>query len=160
MQFKIAGDRNAYHVPAGEQYAIRYIMQYDKDGHKHLIENGKRDLQEIIQKDLESTKIQNIIARCVNPEELHMLQKSTVDITRMPTTMMEANNLMIAARAEFDALPLEIKRYYGNSAERYIADRSQDNKIWAQVIADRNKEQQPEQPAQTTNDTTKGAETE
>ena len=160
MQFKIAGERTAQHVPAGEQYAIRYIMQYDKDGHKHLVENGKKDLQEIIQKDLESTKIQNIIARCVNPEELKMLQKSTIDITRMPTTMMEANNMMIAARAEFNQLPLEIKRYYGNSAERYIADRSQDNKIWTQVVADMNRDQQPAQPAQTTNDTTKGAKAE
>ena len=150
MQFKIAGDRNAYHVPAGERYAIRYIMQYDKNGHKHLVENGKTDLQEIIQKDLESTKIQNIIARCVNPEELHMLQKTTVDITKMPTTMMEANNLMIAARAEFDALPLEVKRYYGNSAERYIADRSQDNSIWQKAM---NELYKPAQPAQPINDT-------
>lgn len=155
MQFKIAGDRSAYHVPAGERYAIRYIMQYDKNGHKHLIENGKTDLQEIIQKDLESTKIQNIIARCVNPEELHMLQKSTVDITKMPTTMMEANNLIIAARQEFDQLPLEIKRYYGNSAERYIADRSQNNAIWNKAVSEINK---PAQPAQTTNNTKEAAE--
>lgn len=154
MQFKIAGDRSAYHVPAGERYATRYIMQYDKNGHKHLVENGKTDLQEIIQKDLESTKIQNIIARCVNPEELHMLQKSTVDITRMPTTMMEANNLMIAARAEFDSLPLEIKRYYGNSAERYIADRSQDNAIWNKAVSEITK---PAQPAQPKNDTKEAA---
>ena len=155
MQFKIAGDRTAQHVPAGERYAIRYIMQYDKNGHKHLIENGKTDLQEIIQKDLESTKIQNIIARCVNPEELHMLQKTTVDITKMPTTMMEANNLIIAARAEFDGLPLEIKRYYGNSAERYIADRSQDNAIWNKAISEITK---PAKPAQTINDTKEAAE--
>lgn len=155
MQFKIAGDRKAHHAPSGERYAIRYIMQYDKNGHKHLIENGRTDLQEIIQKDLESTKIQNIIARCVNPEELHMLQKTTVDITKMPTTMMEANNLMIAARQEFDALPLEIKRYYGNSAERYIADRSQDNSIWNKAVSELTK---PAQPAQTKNDTKEAAE--
>lgn len=155
MQFKIAGDRKAHHAPSGERYAIRYIMQYDKSGHKHLIENGRTDLQEIIQKDLESTKIQNIIARCVNPEELHMLQKATVDITKMPTTMMEANNLMIAARQEFDALPLEIKRYYGNSAERYIADRSQDNSIWNKAVSELTK---PAQPAQTKNDTKEAAE--
>lgn len=158
MQFKLAGNRTAHHVPAGERYSTRYIMQYDKNGHKHLVENGKTDLQEIIQKDLESTKIQNIIARCVNPEELHMLQKTTVDITKMPTTMMEANNLMIAARQEFDQLPLEVKRYYGNSAERYIADRSQDNAIWNKAVTELTKPAQPAQPAQPKNETKEAAE--
>lgn len=136
MQFRIAGDRTAAHAPAGERYATRYIMQYDKDGNKVLVENGKTDLQEIIQKDLESTKLQNIIARCVDPTELKMLQTSVVDISKMPKTLMEAQNLMLAARADFDALPLEVKRYYGGSSDRYIADMSGKQAIWQKAMTE------------------------
>lgn len=139
MKFKMAHQRTRHTVPSGEQYKQDYIMQYDRNGHKYLKPNGLIDLQEKIQKDLESVKLQNIIARCVDPMELVAKNKGVIDVTKMPNTLMEAQNLIINATNYFDSLPARIKQLYDNSAERFIADGGPDGQIWASMA----KQQQP-----------------
>lgn len=139
MNFRMSHQTERKKVPSGEQYKQDYIMQYDKDGHKFLQKNGLIDLQERIQKDLESVKFQNIIARCVDPMELCGKNKGVLDITGMPTTLMEANNMIINATKYFDQLPAKVKQLYGNSAEKFIADAGTDGQIWQQAVAMYNK---------------------
>lgn len=139
MNFKMSHQTTRHTVPSGEQYKQDYIMQYDKNGHKYLKPNGLIDLQEQIQKDLESVKLQNIIARCVDPMELVGKNKGIIDITKMPNTLMEAKNVIINAKNFFDRLPAKVKQMYENNAEKFIADGGPDGKIWAGLT----KQQQP-----------------
>lgn len=152
MEFRMSHQTERQKVPSGEQYKQDYIMQYDKNGHKFLQPNGMIDLQEKIQKDLESVKFQNIIARCVDPMELCGKNKGVLDITQMPTSLMDAHNMIINATKYFDQLPAKVKQLYGNSAERFIADAGTDGAIWQQAVAEYSK------PAQQTNNKEESAE--
>lgn len=135
MEFRMSHQTRRMKAPKGEKYKQDYIMQYNNDGHKYLKKNGLIDLQEIIQKDLESVKLQNIIARCVDPMELCGNNKGVLDITGMPTTLMEANNMIINATKYFEQLPARVKQLYENSAEKFIADAGTDGKIWQEAVA-------------------------
>lgn len=144
MNFRMSHQTERQKVPSGERFKQDYVMQYDKNGHKYLEKSKLVDLQEIIQKDLESVKFQNIIARCVDPMELCGKNKGVLDITQMPTTLMEAHNMILNATQYFDQLPAKVKQMYGNSAERFIADAGTDGAIWRQAVAEYNKpKQQP-----------------
>lgn len=107
----------------GDRYLNEYQESISKDGSKELIIIGKKDIHEMIQKDLESCKIENIL-HAVAMGDLNALQQREcfyADATTMPKTLMEAQNLVIRARQEFDKLPLEVKREFDNSAEKYVS---------------------------------------
>lgn len=141
MNFRMNHQTQRMKAPHGERFKRDYIVEYDRNGHKELKPNGLIDLQEIIQKDLESVKFQNIIARCVDPMELCGKNKGVLDITQMPTTLMEANNMILNAKSYFEKLPGWVKQLYGNSAERFIADAGTDGRIWAEAMASQAKPQ-------------------
>ena len=42
------------------------------------------------------------------------------DATTMPKNLMEANNLMLRMRSEFEKMPMEVKEIFNNSADKYI----------------------------------------
>ena len=45
-----------------------------------------------------------------------------LDLTEMPTNLMEMQNYIIKATQEFEKLPIEIKNKFDNSAEKYISE--------------------------------------
>lgn len=110
------------HTDAGSRYKTEYIIELDKDGKKQLKAVGKTNVYEIIQESLEETKIENIIRRATlgDTSVLEKLSGQFMDISEMPKTFMEMQNMIIKARQEFDKLPLEIKKNFDFSAEQYI----------------------------------------
>lgn len=124
MTFKTAYTRNDFtkqRMPHGTRFEPVYIMEYDKNGHKYLKQNGVTDTQEIIQANLESTKIENIIRRCVDPQLLQAKITQFVDATNMPKNLYEVQNIILRVKEEFAKLPANVREKFGNSADVYAA---------------------------------------
>lgn len=110
-------------VPTGTEFETEYNIELDRNGHKVLIEAGKTNVYDIIQESYESTKIANIVQRATygDPYVLQARNGQYIDISEMPTSLAEMQNLITKAKNEFDKLPIEIKEKFDNSAEIYIA---------------------------------------
>lgn len=93
-----------------------------KDGIKSLVKTGITNTDEEIQLDAESCKIQNILhaAMMGDLSALRAREGSYCDATTMPKSLMEAQNLVLRMKSEFDAMPLEVKEKFNNSADRYV----------------------------------------
>lgn len=110
-------------TPAGDKFINTYQEKFTKDGHKILEKIGTKNVDDIIQADLESTKIENIL-HAVAMGDLRALQQRDVsyfDATTMPKNLMEMQNLGIKAKSEFDAFPKEVKELFHNSCDEYVA---------------------------------------
>lgn len=110
-------------TPAGDKYLNEYQEKFSKDGDKKLVKIGKKNIDQIIQADLESTKIENIL-HAVAMGDLRALQQREItymDATTMPKSLMEMQNLGIKAKSEFEAFPKEVKEMFHNSCDEYIA---------------------------------------
>lgn len=109
---------------AGNHYINEYQEEIAKDGKKELVKIGEKDVYEMIQVDLESTKIENIL-HAVAMGDLQALQQKEalyVDTTTMPQNLMEAQNIVIKAKSEFEKLPLEVRKEFDYSAEKYVSE--------------------------------------
>ena len=107
----------------GDPYLNEYQEQISKDGTKELVVIGKKNIHEMIQLDLESTKIENIL-HAVAMGDLQALQQREafyVDATTMPKTLMEAQNIVLKATQEFEKMPIEIRKEFDYSAEKYVS---------------------------------------
>ncbi len=107
----------------GDRYLNEYMEQIAKDGSKEIVISGKKDMHEFIQLDLESTKIENILHAVAmgDLQALNQREAYYVDATTMPKTLMEAQNLVIRATAEFEKMPLEVRKEFDYSAEKYVS---------------------------------------
>lgn len=110
---------------AGDEFLDVFQEEIDKNtGMKSLVLVGKTNVYEKIQQDVESTKIENILAAMANGD-FSMLRKQEplyVDATTMPKTLMEAQNIVVRAKSEFEKLPADVKREFDFSAEKYVSE--------------------------------------
>lgn len=107
--------------PVGDKYLTTYTMS-TKHGRVKLEKSGQTDIEEYVQQDLESTKIENIMHK-IALGDLSVLRQSEpqyVDTSTMPKSMMEAQNLIVRSKEEFEKYPTEVKRLFNYSAEQYI----------------------------------------
>lgn len=110
-------------APSGSKEENTYEITIDEHNHKSLKVSGKTNIYEKIQEDLESTKIENILAAAEMGDEsaLNKVIGSYEDTTEMPKTLAEAQTMLIKLEKEFAKLPTEIKAEFNNSPEEYIA---------------------------------------
>lgn len=125
-------------APAGSKEEPVYQMEIDLKGHKHLIQTGKTNIYDIIQESLEQSKIENIIRRATegDPYALDMMNGQYIDTTDLPTSLAEAQRFVIRAKEEFDQLPINIRRAFDMSAEKYIANYG--NSSWMDIMSPKN----------------------
>lgn len=125
-EYKTAWNREpAKPAPIGSRFAKTYLMTIDKNGHKVLKEDGLTDRYELIQSHLESTKVENIITKALATGDMSGLMVGKpvyADFTSAPTTLAEAQNLLIAVEQEFNKLPLETRAKFDHSVTKYIAE--------------------------------------
>lgn len=120
-------------APAGDGYAPTYHVELDEFGHKSVVQDGETDLYSTIQSHLEETKIENILAQAAfDPSVLNKLQGAYIDTTDMPTTLMQAQNLVIAGQEEFAKLPANIKQQFNNDVGEYFAKYGSEE--WAKIL--------------------------
>ena len=107
--------------PTGDG-TVKTYQEEIVDGVKTLTPTGFHNVYEEIQLDLESTKIENILHACMMGDfsALKAREGTYVDSTNMPKTLMEAQNLVLRLKQEFEQLPLEVRKEFNNSPEKYV----------------------------------------
>lgn len=112
---------------AGRKVRLTFRWTYDDKGNKSLVQDEEIDRDAEIQSYLEETKIENIINRAAfDPSIVQKLgaqlnDAEPQDFTAMPSTLAEAQNLMIQAEQTWDKLPKEIKQKFDNDVDKFIA---------------------------------------
>lgn len=109
------------HCPTGTG-TIREYQEEIKKGVKGLVFTGLKNVYEMIQMDYEQTKIENILHSALMGDfsALRAREGSYVDSTTMPKNLMDAQNLVIRMKTEFDKMPVEVKEKFNNSADQYV----------------------------------------
>lgn len=108
----------------GDEFLDVFQEEILKDGTKGLVKTGKKNVYDMIQEDLESTKIENIL-KAVAAGDLSVLRSQEpvyIDATTMPKTLMEAQNIVIKAKGEFDKMPDEVRKIFDYNAELYVSE--------------------------------------
>ena len=107
---------------AGTHYIKTYQEEINKEGQINLIETGYHNVYDEIQLDLESTKIENILHRLAMGDLSALQQRDAtyVDATTMPKSLQEAQNLVIRMKDEFFKMPIEVRKAFDNSPEKYV----------------------------------------
>lgn len=110
--------------PSGNMYETEYREQLNDDGKLELAKVGRINIYEKIQADLENVNIYNILHAVAMGDYSALKQReaSYVDCTEMPKNLMEAQNMVLKAKAEFYNLPLEVRKEFDNSPEMYISE--------------------------------------
>lgn len=110
---------------SGTQFLNTYQEEINKKtGMKELVKTGETNIYEMIQADLESTKIENILHQVAmgDLQALNQRDMTYADATAMPKNLMEAQNLVLKMQAEFEKMPIEVRKEFNNSAEQYISE--------------------------------------
>lgn len=114
-------------IPAPEcsKFIDTFALEIDKTtGKKELKKSGKTNVYEKIQKSKDATLIYNIIERYQNGDISALEQKQGVygDFTNLPTTLAEAQQILINAEKTFMSLPLEERQKYNHSVSEFLAE--------------------------------------
>lgn len=110
-------------TPSGSHFLNTYQEEINKKGQLNLIKTGETDIYAMIQQDAESCKIENIL-HAVAMGDLSALQQreaTYVDATTMPSTLMEAQNLVIRLKDEFYKMPIEVRKEFSNDPDVYVS---------------------------------------
>ena len=107
--------------PSGTDYLQNYQEEIN-DGVKTLIPTTQTNVFNMIQIDQPNVQIENILQRAAmgDMSALNARQGTYCDATTMPKNLMQAQNLVIKMKNEFDLMPTEIKEKFGNSADKYV----------------------------------------
>lgn len=131
--FRVKTDAHKrYYCTSGSRYENEYQEEIDKkSGKKKLVVTGKKDVYALIQSDLESTKIENILHKLAlgDLSVLRQAELTYVDEKDFPHSLMEAQNIVIKAKQEFEKMPVEVKKLFNNSAEQYVSEIGTDDFI-------------------------------
>lgn len=108
----------------GDRFLDTFQEEIKKDGSKEIVKVGEKNIYEMIQADLESTKIENILHALAmgDLEALQQREALYFDATTMPKNLMEVQNLVCKAKQEFDTFPIEVKELFNYSADQYVAE--------------------------------------
>lgn len=121
-----------YHCTSGSRYENTYQEEIDKKtGQKHLVKIGKTNVYELIQQDAEASEMVNIIQKLAMHDYsvLKEAKLTYVDEDDFPKSLMEAQNIVIKAKAEFNKMPAEVRQLFNNSPEQYVSEIGTENFI-------------------------------
>lgn len=118
-------EHKRYYCSSGSRYETTYQEEISKkSGKKILVPVGKTNVYERIQEDLEQSKIENIINR-IAKGDLEVFKEARltyVDADDFPQSLMDAQNIVVKAKAEFDKMPAEVRELFHNSPEEYVSE--------------------------------------
>lgn len=125
MKFRTAYtkyERN--HAPAGEKIEMRHRAVFKKDGRRELIKDKAVAIYDKIQINREECEIENIIRRAVQGDynALNQAAGQYADITGMPKSIAEAQQMVINLKETFEGLPKEVKAKFEFNPEMYVAE--------------------------------------
>lgn len=125
MKFKtLYGEKKKKKSPAGAKTEMRHRAVMHKDGRRELVRDKEVAIYDLIQANREECEIENIIRRAVEGDynALNAINGQYADITNMPSSIAEAQQMVINMKNEFEKLPKDIKAKFENNAEIYVAE--------------------------------------
>lgn len=118
------GEKERFISPSGEKIALEHREVIGKDGRRTLVKDREVNIYEKIQASAESCDIQNILRRAAEGD-MSVLNKTVgnyIDVVDAPSSLAEAQQFVINAKAEFDRLDKDIRAKFDNNAEVYVAN--------------------------------------
>lgn len=123
--------RNRWNMPettpteAGSRWEPRCQLETDTEtGRQRLVDAGAENRYAKIQEQLEPTKIENILRR-FQEGDASALSKAHglyMDISEMPTSLLEAHKKIEEVRTSFENLPANIKEMFENDPMIMLAE--------------------------------------
>lgn len=109
-------------TPSGDEFLEVFQEEFDKSGKKELVMIGKTNIYDKIQEGKENTEIAHILERIAlgDLSVLRSQEPQYIDATTLPKTLMEANNIVLKARQEFEKMPKEVREKFDYSADEYV----------------------------------------
>lgn len=107
---------------AGSRLLEVFQEEITKDGKKELVCIGKTNVWNKIQEGKEKTEIKNVL-QAVALGDLSLLKSQEpqyIDTTTLPKNLMEANNIVLKAKQEFEKMPKEVREKFNFSADEYV----------------------------------------
>lgn len=134
-----------YYSPTGEKFEMRHSAHLDAEGRRYLKPDKRVEIYEIIQSHAEECNINNIINRAINGDPFALNKKvgNYMDVTEMPKTLAEAQQIVINLKEGFNNLPADIRAKFENNAEIYVASYGTDS--WAEKVGWKEKMQMQEE---------------
>lgn len=123
MKFATAYENVISSSPTGSRYRQLYRRSVDEDGSQKLVEAGKEDVYDSIQKAAFGNLLSDLIRRSslgdldAIPEPID----SYGDISEMPNDLLSAHRFLSEAKLKYDALPANLKSEFNNSFENFLA---------------------------------------
>lgn len=107
--------------PVGDGILRTYETRV-KDGKRIVAVASEVSLFDKVQEALPDTLIYNILARYERGDAtaLNCVQGQYMDVVGMPSTLAEAQQLLINIRNDFDAMPLDVRRRFNNSVDEFV----------------------------------------
>lgn len=125
MEFYTAFNRpESVEAERGSETAPTYEYRIDKKtGKKKLVQTGETNIYEMIQASLESSKLENIIKKFTAGDlsVLNQIEGQYLDISEIPTNLMDIQNMIYKCKGEFEKLDPETRSKFENSVEKYIS---------------------------------------
>lgn len=121
--------------PCCEGNELEPVFEYkvDDKGEKDLVKVGETNVREKIQEFKDECDVKQILARAtVDPSVLHQREVFYADVTAMPHSLAEAQQMITEIKKDFEKMSPEIKEKFDYSAERYIAEFG--SKEWAEAM--------------------------
>lgn len=103
---------------------IQHVFEerIDDNGVKVLVESAITSVDERVQAHFTESLVYSALARA-GAGDTSALQRAKVfygDVTKVPTNLAEAHQLLINMDKNFESLPVEIKRCYDNSSSKFV----------------------------------------
>lgn len=122
-------------TPAGDEFLEIFQEEIMKDGRKELVCVGKTNIYDKIQEGREDTEIKNILQHLAlgDLSVLRQQQPQYIDSTTLPKTLMEANNIVLKAKQEFEKMPKEVREKFDYDVDIYV--NTMGTKEWLEKMA-------------------------
>ncbi|UPW36499.1 internal scaffolding protein [Peromfec virus RodF8_36] len=101
-----------------------YEERLDKDGKKYLKKVGETDVYEKIQEARSGTELAQLIENFkikINENDLTKVEETIIDVTNIPTNMIDALNVVEQAKTTFNTAPKEIRETFNNNFTEFLA---------------------------------------
>lgn len=104
------------------KFVTREIEFFDEEGRPYLETVEKINMWEKTQSHKEECQIENILKAAALGDLSAFQQKEATyaDVTGLPKTLAEYQNIVIKMKDEFNHMPDEIKNKFDNSPEKYV----------------------------------------
>lgn len=100
-----------------------YKAVYDKNGVRSLVKDKEVDIYEKIQEYAKDTSLTNMFSKYGLSvyDQLKKSEEQLVDLTNLPTNLMEAMSVIDEAKYAFDRQSKDVKAKFNNDFKQFIA---------------------------------------